>query len=309
MANVSVWITTYNHEKYIAQAIDSVLAQILTHQLEIIIGEDRSTDDTRNIIKSYQTKYPEIIKLYLSDHNMGCNPMFYQTYSLCTGNYIAWLDGDDYWTCPYKLQTQIDFLEQHPNLIFCFHKVTIEDSISHQLRESTKPTLGKGKTFNLEEFILNDIQVHSPSLVHKNIIGKDLPKWFYSLPLADLAFYYLLLEYGNGYYINKNMAVYRIHDRGSWSSASYFKKNYQFGTFYKTYKSINPLLKVHLEQKICYYYSFLFEHELLSRNYIKAFDYFQTIKDNNFRGFNNRKIWICKLLIKFFIKLLNFKKK
>jgi len=299
MATVSVWITTYNHEKFIAQAIESVLAQILNHKLEIVIAEDCSSDRTREIVLDYKNNYPDTIKLCLSPHNLGCNPIFFATYHQCSGDYIAWLDGDDYWSCPYKLQSQIDILESNPDIVFCFHKVIIDDVINQQTRESYCPPLVENSALSFEDFISKEINIYAPSVVHKNILNQGLPSWFYSLPIVDLGFYYILLDKGKGYYINKNMAVYRVHNNGSWSGASIYNKNYQYGEFYKIFKSLKPQLKDYFERKICFHFSLLLELELLSRNFTKAFYYFGIIKDNGFKGFNMRKLWIIKLIIKF----------
>mgnify|MGYP001248218371 CR=1 FL=1 len=111
---VSVHMITYNHEKYIAQAIEGVLMQKTNFLFELVIGEDCSTDSTRVICKEYADRYPNIIKL-LPDagKNLGMMENAIRTTMACTGKYIALCEGDDYWTDPYKLQKQVDFLEAH----------------------------------------------------------------------------------------------------------------------------------------------------------------------------------------------------
>src|SRR4028118_1050538 len=121
MVLVNVWMASYNHEKYIAEAIEGVLMQRTDFDFDLVIGEDCSTDLTRQIVLSYKEKYPEKIRLVLPDKNLGMNQMFEATYSLCTAPYVAWIDGDDYWTDPLKLQKQFDFLEKHREFVFCFH--------------------------------------------------------------------------------------------------------------------------------------------------------------------------------------------
>ena len=112
---VSVHMITYNHEKYIAQAIESALMQKTNFDYEIVIGEDCSTDKTRKIVDTYAKKYPDKIKLILNEKNIGMIPNFIKTLNMCRGKYIAMLEGDDYWTDPYKLQKQVDFLETNPD--------------------------------------------------------------------------------------------------------------------------------------------------------------------------------------------------
>ena len=114
---VAVYMITYNHENYIAQAIDSVLTQKTTFPIKIFIGEDCSTDQTAAICLKYKEENKEIIEVILNKQNIGQSNNAKQIYeaSLSSGaKYIAILEGDDYWTDPYKLQKQVDFLEANP---------------------------------------------------------------------------------------------------------------------------------------------------------------------------------------------------
>ena len=124
---VSVSVTAYNHEKYIAQAIDSILMQEVDFEYEIIIGEDYSADNTRNIVIDFQRRYPDKIKLILPQENLGYggNKIFDQTLQVSRGEYVALLDGDDYWTSPHKLRKQVDFLDSHPECSMCFHNAQV----------------------------------------------------------------------------------------------------------------------------------------------------------------------------------------
>lgn len=112
---VSARIITYNHEPYIARAIEGVLMQETDFPIELVIGEDCSTDRTRDIVFEYQKKYPEIIRVVTSEHNVGSYQNGLRTTNACRGKYIAYCEGDDYWTDPLKLQKQVDFLEANPD--------------------------------------------------------------------------------------------------------------------------------------------------------------------------------------------------
>jgi len=112
---VSVKIITYNHAPYIAQAIEGVLQQETSFPFELIIGEDCSTDATREIVLEHQKKYPDIIRVITSDKNVGAIKNSIRTLKACRGKYIAFCDGDDYWHHPQKLQKQVDFLESNPD--------------------------------------------------------------------------------------------------------------------------------------------------------------------------------------------------
>lgn len=110
---VSVKMITYNHTPYIAQAIEGVLQQRVNFLIELVIGEDCSTDGTREIVLEYQKKYPDIIRIITSDKNVGARKNGYRTTKACRGKYIAFCEGDDYWHHPDKLQKEADYLESH----------------------------------------------------------------------------------------------------------------------------------------------------------------------------------------------------
>ena len=113
---LSVVFITYNHEPYLREALDSVLSQETDFDFEIVVGEDCSTDRTRDILLEYKEKFGDKIKLLFREKNLGRPTLnVYQTAMACTGDYIAFLEGDDYWTDPHKLQRQVDFLKEHPD--------------------------------------------------------------------------------------------------------------------------------------------------------------------------------------------------
>lgn len=117
---LSVVMTTYNHERYIAQAIESVLRQQTSFAVEIVIGEDCSTDRTLNIAEDYQSQYPEAIRIIRSEHNVGWRANYRRTIAAARGKYVALLDGDDYFTHRKKLQMQVELLEANPDVGMCY---------------------------------------------------------------------------------------------------------------------------------------------------------------------------------------------
>lgn len=117
---LSVVMTTYNHECYIATAIESVLRQQTDFPIEIVIGEDCSTDRTLNIVLDYQSQYPEAIRIVRSESNVGWRENYRRTIAAAHGRYIAMLDGDDYFTHRKKLQMQVDLLEANPDVGMCY---------------------------------------------------------------------------------------------------------------------------------------------------------------------------------------------
>ncbi len=111
---VSIKMMTYNHAPFIAQAIEGVLQQETDFPFELVIGEDCSTDGTREIVFEYQEKYPDIIRMITSDENVGMKKNGLRIVKACRGKYVAFCEGDDYWQSPHKLQKQADYLERHP---------------------------------------------------------------------------------------------------------------------------------------------------------------------------------------------------
>ncbi len=119
---LSVLFITYNHEDYLRQSLDSVLMQEVNFAYEIVVGEDCSTDHTRDILREYQAKYPDKIRLLFREKNLGRPTLnVYQTGMECRGRYLAFLEGDDYWTDIHKLQRQVDFLDSHPGYMGVTH--------------------------------------------------------------------------------------------------------------------------------------------------------------------------------------------
>ena len=124
---VSVWMITYNHEPYIRQAIEGVVMQKTDFEYELVIGEDCSTDRTREICFEYQRKYPDKIRVLWSNQNLYRNPHpaggnSQRTMAHCRGEFIAFCEGDDYWIDPLKLQKQVDIMRKHPTVGLCFSK-------------------------------------------------------------------------------------------------------------------------------------------------------------------------------------------
>lgn len=196
---------TYNHEPYIAQAIEGVLMQKTDFPFELVIGEDGSSDGTRRICEAYQEKYPDRIRLLLRDTNIGMMPNFVQTLSACTGRYTALCEGDDYWTDPHKLQQQVDFLEAHPELNLCYHPVKVlRDG---ELVEDWLTRPPKADT-DILDFARYGNFVHTPSVVMRtNYL--PLPSWLLQSPLGDFPLYMLCLQSGRAHLLPDCMAVYR----------------------------------------------------------------------------------------------------
>ena len=234
---LSVCFITYNHEKFVAQALEGVLMQKTNFDFEIVIGEDFSTDRTRDIVIEYASKHPAKIKLALDNKNVGGHINFIRTLNACRGEFIALIDGDDYWTTPYKLQKQVDLLSKRPDCVISFHNVLeiFEDNSRppfHYCSSSQK------ETSTLEDLLRANFMA-TCSVVFRNNLFENYPEWYLNLKLkmGDWPFHILNAQYGNICYINEVMGVHRIHKGGTWHSKSLTNQLLEIIEAYKFYYS------------------------------------------------------------------------
>lgn len=205
---VSALMITYNHEPFIREAIEGVLMQQASFPVELVIGEDCSTDRTRDICLEYQQKYPEKIRLLLNEKNLGMMPNFIQTLNACTGKYIALCEGDDYWTDKLKLQKQVDFLEGNEEYMICAHDVWVKTE--GELKEDfiIKKRYPK-TTFNVFDLLIYGNQIHTPSVVFRNNLA-NYPEQALKSPLGDFFLWvWLTREGGLIKKLDEKMGVYR----------------------------------------------------------------------------------------------------
>lgn len=217
---VSVWMTTYNHEKYISQCLDSILSQKTNFEFEVILGEDCSTDRTREIVIKYRENFPDKIKLFFPERNMGAMQIDIPTWKMCKGEYLALMNGDDYWTDENKLQIQADLLDKNPDTVLCFHKALIVNETNGTSEETVY--LEPDDTLPAESLLNGYNPIQTSTVMHRNIV--EVPEWYSELPYGDMYFYLMLSQRGKIKYTDKLMSVYRIHSQGHWQGDS-IKKN------------------------------------------------------------------------------------
>lgn len=224
MPLVSVYVITYNHARYVAQAIGSILMQEADFPVELVIGEDCSTDDTRAICEQYARANPDRIRLLPSERNLGVQANARRTYTACRGKYIAQCEGDDYWTDPKKLQKQVAVLEAEPSLSFCFHNVeVVREGSSSAKGESFYPVDGRKTLFARppDRIGVNDILggnfIATASVLARADAVLPVPRWIASLPAGDWGQFIHWLQQGAGAYLDELMGVYRMHAGGEWS--------------------------------------------------------------------------------------------
>ena len=227
---MSAIIVTYNHERYIAEAIESVLSQRTQFGFELIISEDCSTDATRRIVQEYADKAPDRIRLMLSEKNLCSNMVTERAIAAARGDYIAFVDGDDYFASPDKLQRQADFLDAHPDYAMCYHNaLNIKENGERMLAPYVKPQ--SPRLHDLASILAaNPIPGSSP-MIRRTALSA-FPDWFEDAPFGDWALYIVAAQHGLIGYIDEPLSVYRRHAQSQWSSLSLPAQYRGFLNFY-----------------------------------------------------------------------------
>ena len=303
---VSVRCITYNHEKYIAQALDSFLMQETNFPFEIVVHDDASTDKTADIIREYEAKYPKIIRpIYearnLYSINFGLLRKIMD--NACKGKYIAYCEGDDYWCDPHKLQMQYEAMEAHPECSICTHVVQVISENGSYLNQQIprKMTFTEG-TIN-QDFIVQKIlaehkhpfQTSSYFLKKSSLTKNDS---FFNAPGAgDQKILRVALNEGKFYFIPSIMSCYRYQSIGSWSSKNLNNKS-----------SLKEALLTAIKQNICFdeYTQYKYHQFIEMGN--KILELKIAITERDFKTIflpgnieTSRKIFPRKKLISFFL--------
>lgn len=221
MMKVSVCVPTYQHEAYIAQMLDGALAQQTDFSYEIVIGDDGSTDRAPAIIRAYAEKYPDKIRAYLHPENLGPKePREFagrnnvlHLLKACRGEYVALCEGDDYWTDPYKLQKQVDFLDVHPEFAICHHNVRViyeDGSPAHLFNAPDQKAIS-----TIDDLLADRWFIATASLLYRNyFLTEDFADWHAKAAAGDWALVLQLAARGNIGYLPEVMGVYRKHRSG-----------------------------------------------------------------------------------------------
>ena len=227
---VSVSVITYNHEKYIRQCLDGILMQNVNFPYEVLVHDDASPDGTADIIREYEAKYPDIIKPIYQTENQYSQGKTVSKFNFdrARGKYLAFCEGDDYWTDPGKLQKQVDFLEAHPEYIACVHRTRVIDEFGNVNQSVEFPPNYDTHDYTLSDaenyLVGNGCAGHLSSLVCRNIF-MTLPKDIYMNYLqckanGDTKLSFLLTLNGRIRRFGDTMSVYRFITSGgtSWST-------------------------------------------------------------------------------------------
>lgn len=225
---VSIICITYNHEKYIVDALESFLMQKTSFKYEVLIHDDASTDRTAEIIREYEKRYPDVIKPIYQKENQysrGVKKINYRyNHTRAQGRYVAICEGDDYWIDPYKLQKQVDYMQSNPNCSLCFHAADI-------IKEG-KGKIGEIKPYEkdcispTEDIILGDGGfMATNSIIYRKDAMDNPPEFYFDAPVGDYPLQIITSTKTYAYYINEIMSVYRTGVKGSWSSRMALDKN------------------------------------------------------------------------------------
>lgn len=272
---VSVCVITYNHEKYIQQCLERILAQKCDFEYEIVIGEDCSTDTTLEIINSYRQKYPEVIRIISSAQNVGMVKNWERTLFACRGEYIAVIEGDDYWIWEEKLQKQVELLDNHKEFSLSFHDVgVIYGSDVPHIDYLTHIT--EGEKFTIDDLILKKWFIPTSSMLLRRDKLMPFPKWTKNLKAIDMVVQLMFAMQGDMGYIAVKAGVYRIHGGGISQMQWLGRENkFEFALieileYFNVYSKnkFSKLINLRVEE------SYL---ALMAKNSVYSFNYFKAI--------------------------------
>lgn len=217
---LSIICTTYNQEKFIAKSLEGFIMQKTNFPIEIIVHDDASTDNTVEIIKEYEAQFPNLfVNIYQAENQLskGIDRVTRITFAAARGKYIAWCEGDDYWTDPNKLQKQVDFLEANPDYSICFHQAK---SLFEDGSEILYNQIAHDASFDILDLTQGNFISTASCVfrVHDHI--RSIPDWFLKLSVGDWGIHMLNASKGKIFFMCDCMSVYRIHSGGMWASLS-----------------------------------------------------------------------------------------
>lgn len=224
---VSIVCTTYNHEKFVTNMLDSLLSQKTNFEYEILIHDDASNDRTQDIIRSYAQKYPDIIKPILQKENQyskGISPNRTYNYPRMHGKYVAYCEGDDYWSDTNKLQLQYDAMEQHKECSICVHKTQCVSISNEKLNREFPPIELNEGIITSQTYIAMELQKTgwlfqtSSYFIRAEIVQEFSSSYVNKYPVGDLPLVLFSLQKGPCYYIARKMSCYRVDSGGAMSS-------------------------------------------------------------------------------------------
>jgi len=255
---VSIFCITYNHAPYIRQCLEGFVIQKTDFLVEVLVHDDASTDGTADIVRGYEAKYPDLIRAVYQTENQRSKGKFSWGYIIphAKGKYIALCEGDDYWTDPYKLQKQVNFMEAHPKYALCGHNAVNQDAV-------TGNSMGlfneiKSGDLTMEDIIKTWCMPTAGMLFKKELLCKFLSVWENWMPQGDIVLQMICLREGKCRYFSEPMSVYRRNVPGSASvRAAQDKLKYLYG---------HRLLWKKMDKELDYKYTHLIKKKIRYTN-------------------------------------------
>ncbi|MFS0836686.1 glycosyltransferase [Paenibacillus sp. 1P03SA] len=214
---VSVLLVTYNHELYIREALDSILMQAF-EDYEIVVADDRSTDSTLEIIKEYAARYPDRFVFMNSPQNLGITKNYQRGFKACRGEYIAVLEGDDYWSSPNKLSMHIDFLDKNRECVLSFNRYVVYDTNKGRHNIQPWPLASDFQYITITDLIRENFIGNFSTCVYRADVIKKIDDSLFDFTVYDWMLNIVMAQYGLIGYLGEVMSVYRLHSSGTWSN-------------------------------------------------------------------------------------------
>ncbi len=216
---VSICMITFNHEAYVTAAIGGVLSQQTSFPIELVIGEDCSSDRTREICAQYEQSNPAIVRVLRNRRNLGVAANFIQTFQACRGKYIALCEGDDFWVDPQKLCKQVEVLESNP----AYSMVASNSIVLNEERQTSVRTELSISGFSLQDMLEDNLlgRATCSIVVRRECITANDLHFLSKVPFGDWALSLLCLNKRPGGFLADVTGCYRIHNKGMWNGMQY----------------------------------------------------------------------------------------
>ena len=249
LPSVSVCVISYNHQNFIESALNSICNQNYNGEIEVVVGDDCSSDDTPTLIQKIASSNPAIKwNLKLRDANVGIAKNFADVILSASNEFVAILEGDDYWVDPLKLKKQVQKLEKNPDANICFSLCEEVDENNGQSR-----IIGQDRPleFSINYLLRNGWFMRTPTLLFRNRVVKNFPDWFYTSYSTDYILHVLLAQKGDVVKVDEVTAAYRKHDGGI--SVTNFKNQIErYKVKYNLLDTINDYLGGAYQSDIVY---------------------------------------------------------
>lgn len=238
MNKLDILLITYNHESYIKQCLDSITIQKASFDFGIIVADDYSTDNTLSIIQEYSGKCNIPIRILETAGNLGLVKNYQRALTACKSEYVAVLEGDDYWTSPYRLQKHIDFLDIHQECSMVFNRYVAFNQNSDNFNIANDKMKEEDRYVTIRELARGNIIGNFSTCTYRKSVIDRLDPGIFDMKIADWMFNLCISQSGLIGRIGEALSVYRIHSGGEWSNKSRkdkLKEEYEAAVEYDRY--------------------------------------------------------------------------